>query len=81
MDAIEPRWGADLTTSELAGRMRGLAPDMMTADVLAILGEADLVKFARLRTTPADALARLGAARAWVDRWDWPRPEPEAKAA
>jgi hypothetical protein len=81
MDAIEPRWGADLTTSELAGRMRGLAPDPMTAEVLGILGEADLVKFARLKMTPTDALTRLGAARAWVERWDWPPAEPEAKAA
>ncbi len=53
----------------------------MTAEVLGILGEADLVKFARFKTTPTDALTRLGAARAWVERWDWPPAEPEAKAA
>jgi hypothetical protein len=81
LDAVEPVWGADLTTSELVAHMRGRAGDVQIAEMLTILGEADLVKFARRRPGQEQALARWGAARAWVERFDWPPALPEAQAA
>ncbi len=81
LDRIEPRWGADLTSSELAGRMRGMADEVDVAAVVTVLGEADLVKFARRSTTADDALAKWSMARKWVERFDWPAPVPEAVAA
>jgi hypothetical protein len=79
--ALAPQWSPDLTTSELAGRMRGLTIDREAAELLGILGEADLVKFARRRPGAEDALRRWGTARSWVERFDWPPPLPEARAA
>lgn len=70
---LEPRWGADLTTTELAGRMRdggGLDPNV--AALFAVLGEADLVKFARSRPVAMEALASWGTARGFVDRFGTP---------
>jgi hypothetical protein len=81
LDAIEPRWGADLTTSELAGRMRGSARDFEFGEILSVLGDADLVKFARRTPMAEEALARWGTARLWVERFDWPPRFTEAKAA
>jgi hypothetical protein len=72
--ALSPRWGGDLTTSELSDRMR--ADDVPEADrrsVLGILDRADLAKFARL-DPPADvARGDLAAAREWVSRIQAPQ--------
>lgn len=81
LDTLEPRWGADLTTSEVAGRMRGHARDIDVAEVMALLGEADLVKFARRRVSTEEALARWNQTRSWVEQFEWPYPQPEARAA
>lgn len=79
--AVEPRWSSDLTTTELAGRMRGHAPDPELASLFSILGEADLVKFARGRPAPLEALASWGAARDFVERFGPPRATMEQIAA
>jgi hypothetical protein len=50
--AIEPRWSVDLTTSELAGRVRRVNAGAAALELIRILGTADLVKFARA-TLPA----------------------------
>jgi uncharacterized iron-regulated membrane protein len=65
--AVEPRWGVDLTSSELAARLRaaGFADGV---DLLRILGTADMVKFARARPSPADAARDLDLGRGWVER-------------
>jgi len=70
LEAIEPPLGADLTTGELAlhARLRGAPPVLL--ELIRILGRADLVKFARARTTPAEAYADLEAARRWVEQHD-----------
>lgn len=70
---LEPRWGADLTTTELAGRMRGGGGlDPKVAALFAVLGEADLVKFARSRPVAMEALASWGTARGFVERFHTP---------
>lgn len=66
--AIEPRWSVDLTTSELATRLRADAGMQDALELTRILGEADMVKFARAVTTRDNAARDLDAARAWVER-------------
>lgn len=67
--AVDPRWSADLTTSELLARMRsgGVSGDD-AATLARVLGAADLAKFARRPFTTETAHADLAAARAWVER-------------
>ncbi|CAN5685571.1 hypothetical protein BH23GEM10_BH23GEM10_11900 [soil metagenome] len=78
--AIRPRWGVDLTTSELGARLRGDLPVTDALELVRILGAADLVKFARARP-PADiARTDLDAAERWVGHVGR-RPEPEPDAA
>jgi hypothetical protein len=63
---VDSAWSQDLTTGELAARMR--RPDARRApELLHILAGADLVKFARADATPGDALRDLDAAVAWVE--------------
>lgn len=64
--ALNPAWGVELTTTELLERAAaGMPPE--TAAVLArILRAADLVKFARRRPEPDEAVGDWEAARAWV---------------
>lgn len=85
LEALDVRWGRDLTTSELAGRMRGNGIDAQTAGLLALLASADLVKFARRRPPAAEAIGEWAAARRFVESFDWPPPvvtvQEEAKAA
>lgn len=58
------------TTSELAWALPPhLSEGGMRGRCLDLLGEADLVKFARVRRTPADAARFTGAARALLERW------------
>lgn len=66
--ALSPRWGADLTTAELAVAMNsgpGVRPGD-AATLLALLAEADAVKFARGASTPQDAERHWRQARDWV---------------
>lgn len=76
-DAIEPAWGADLTTGELLLRMRAdeRAPDITPLE--RVLHTADMVKFARVTVDAEHAWSDLDAARAWVERLDWPPPPPQ----
>lgn len=72
--ALEPEWGADLTTTELRGRMRQVAGpehDDGVTELARILVAADLVKFARQGTDAAQALAQWHEARNWVGRFRW----------
>ncbi|HEX6132563.1 MAG TPA: DUF4381 family protein [Longimicrobiales bacterium] len=73
--AVEPRWSVDLTTSELAARMRSEVDITDALELTRILGEADLVKFARAETTRDNARRDLEAARAWVERFAAAEPE------
>lgn len=66
--AIEPRWSVDLTTSELAGRLRADTGIQDAVELTRILGAADMVKFARAAATRDDAGRDLEAARAWIER-------------
>ncbi|MBR9989754.1 MAG: hypothetical protein KFH98_08370 [Gemmatimonadetes bacterium] len=66
--ATETRWSVDLTTSELATRLRADIGVQDALEVTRILGAADMVKFARAGATKDDANADLDAARAWVER-------------
>jgi hypothetical protein len=75
--AIEPRWSVDLTTSELAARLRADAGMPDALEVTRILGGADMVKFARAITTKDNASRDLEAARMWVERMAV-QPEPDA---
>jgi hypothetical protein len=81
--AIEPRWSVDLTTSELAARLRADAGMQDALELTRILGTADMVKFARATTTKDNASRDLDAARAWVERLaDQPEPDtPEERRA
>ena len=81
---INPDWGVDLTTSELAARMGDAtaartpaAPTEGAADVLGVLGGADLIKFARGTASSADAWRDLDIVRAWVERTSRPPVEPD----
>ena len=67
--AMEPRWSTDLTTSELAVRLRADAGMQDALELTRILGAADMVKFARAVTTKENASGDLDAARAWVERF------------
>jgi hypothetical protein len=85
LEALDVRWGRDLTTSELAGRLRGNGVDAQAGALLALLGSADLVKFAQRRPLSAEAAADWTSARRFVESFDWPLPvaavPEEAKAA
>ncbi len=75
LDALSPRWGADLTTEELARALE--TPDVDDADarvVGALLAEADAVKFAGAASTPAAAERHWQQAREWVASFDRPAP-------
>lgn len=66
--AVEPRWSVDLTTSELAGRLRTDSGVQEAVELTRILGAGDMVKFARAATTRDHAVRDLDAARAWIER-------------
>lgn len=77
--AVEPRWGVDLTTSELAGRLRAELDVTDALELTRILGAADMVKFARAVTTRENASRDLDAARAWIEGFA-ARSEPDTDA-
>jgi hypothetical protein len=65
--SVSPRWGADLTTAELlrAAAADGL-PFEQHAHLAAVLRQADLVKFARVRSTAEEAEEMWGEAHRLV---------------
>lgn len=74
----EKDWGLDLTTLQLMALVGqdGIAEtDVRTLE--ALLSEADLVKFARLRPSATEAAAALKTARAWIDGLEPLEPQPE----
>jgi hypothetical protein len=65
IEAIEPAWSADLTTTELASLLLDRRAE--TVPALEVLTRADLVKFAKARPDADTAHADWSAARAWVE--------------
>lgn len=80
LDAVDPGLGADLTTSELAGRARRRGAPPVLLELLRLLGRADLVKFARARPAAVEAYADLDALRRWVESYDGPVAPAEVRA-
>jgi hypothetical protein len=74
---MEPDWSTDLTTDELAPRLKR-RPDANA--LLRMLRSADAVKFARYQPKPAEARGDLDDAIAWVGSFNR-REEPPAEAA
>ncbi|HEX2166888.1 MAG TPA: DUF4381 family protein [Longimicrobiales bacterium] len=82
--AVDPRWSVDLTTSELAMRLRADVGMQDALELTRILGAADMVKFARATTTRDNASGDLDAARRWVEQFHVqpePAPADEREAA
>jgi hypothetical protein len=61
--ALESDWTTDLTTEELAPRLKRIAE---TAPLLALLRSADTVKFARRRASAEEAGRDLDTAESWI---------------
>jgi hypothetical protein len=76
LDAVDPAWGEDLTTTELLVRVRERAGTEHAAALASLLPPADQVKFARHEPDAVSAMEQWEAARAWVEAFDWP-PRPE----
>ena len=77
LEAVDERWGPDLTTAELVVRLRSDGVSSYHAFELGdILGEADLVKFAPVRPWMRDAVALTERARLWVEEFEPPPPPP-----
>jgi hypothetical protein len=74
--AMEPEWSTDLTTEELAPRVKRRAD---AAPLITLLRSADTVKFARRQPTEAEARNDLQAAEQWVRAFN--RPAETAEAA
>ncbi|MET0398040.1 MAG: hypothetical protein ABW277_14665 [Longimicrobiaceae bacterium] len=78
LDALSPRWGADLTTEELARALDAADVDADDARAVgALLAEADAVKFAGAASSPAAAERHWQQAREWVASFDRPAPTAE----
>lgn len=75
--ALEPDWSTDLTTDELAPRLKR-RPE--ANPLLRLLRSADHVKFARYQPNPTEARTDLDDAVGWVGAFDR-RAEPPAEAA
>lgn len=74
----EKHWGLDLTTLQLMVLVSqdGITePDVRILE--ALLGEADLVKFARLRPSATEAATALNMARAWIADFEPMEPQTE----
>ncbi|HEX7051651.1 MAG TPA: hypothetical protein VF188_15710 [Longimicrobiales bacterium] len=80
VEALDPAWGADLTSTELLDRTRERMGDAHRGELASLLERADLVKFARRRPSAAEAVAVWQAARGWVMAFDLP-PTPDEQAA
>lgn len=66
IEAVEPRWSRDLTTSELLALLPGEVEESARERLGDLLQAADMVKFARRRPDTAAALEEWQAARDWV---------------
>lgn len=77
---VDPRWGVDLTTTELAGLLAA-RPAAGHDRLLDLLRRADLVKFARARATGEQARTDLATARQWVHDTTPEPAEPVAAGA
>ena len=75
--ALESDWSTDLTTDELAPRLKR-RPE--TNPLLRLLRSADSVKFARYQPNPTEARTDLDDAFGWVGSFNR-REEPPAEAA
>lgn len=73
----DPSWGLDLTTLELVAAVSrdGVKPAELAA-LSALLGGADMAKFARWRPKPADAKRALAEARRWLESFERVRVPP-----
>lgn len=80
LEAMNPAWGADLTTSELLPRTFGAIPDREAVTLARTLEAADLVKFARHRPDGDEARATWLTAKRWVETYEWRDPAEEAVA-
>jgi hypothetical protein len=72
LQAIEPAWSDDLTTTELLARVRTDAGHDVAVDLAALLRPADQVKFARYVPDADRAIAEWEAACRWVERFSPP---------
>jgi hypothetical protein len=80
--AVEmPELSHDRTTTELLPLLRRAMNEARARDLAALLHRADMVKFARARRTPDDALGDWRGARAWVEDYVPPAPEPPLEAS
>jgi hypothetical protein len=78
--AVDPLLSSDLTTSEVAGRIRVRGVDPAAAEMLTLLGAADLVKFARRMPRAAEAHDEWLRVRKWVADTRWPPADEPAVA-
>jgi hypothetical protein len=82
LEAVEPAWGEDLTTTELLARVRERAGPEHAVALARLLRPADQVKFARHQPDAASAIEEWEAARQWIEDFQWPpRAEPVEVAA
>jgi hypothetical protein len=72
LEAVNPGWSEDLTTTELLVRVREQAGPEHAAALAALLRPADQVKFARRVPDDAAARAEWDASLRWVESFDWP---------
>lgn len=77
-ERMEPGWSTDLTTEELAPRMK---PRKEAHALLAMLRSADMVKFAKQQPTAAQADSDLATAEAFVREFNKPEPLATPEAA
>lgn len=78
LETLDHAWGAELTTTELLERVVPASRPEEAEALSRVLRSADLVKFARRRPAPADALGDWEVARWWALEFGRPAEiEPE----
>lgn len=80
LDALDPAWGLDRTTTELGAALLAGAGPEAAARMRELLREADRVKFARLRPASAQARAYLDSVRDWIQTFVEPGAEADETA-
>jgi len=71
LDALSPRWSADLTSFELTRALDEAGVDRGPAEVVrSLLAEADAVKFAGVQSTAGEAERHWRRVREWVASFD-----------
>jgi hypothetical protein len=81
--SLESEWSRDLTTAELSDAMESrLRQDIAGGGdrLIALLGGADLVKFAARRPSRPEAEQAWTESLGWVETFDWPEPVEAAAA-